>query len=140
MCHAVEMNELPAIDTHYHAVGVSPEATWRALKQFVAKLTRPAPKLFQKLWHLEPAGGFDIAEAAEPVRMVLRGHHRFARYELTFAIEPTATGATLSARSNAEFPKAAGFVYRALVIGTGGHEVVVRHMLKKIARAAESGH
>jgi hypothetical protein len=38
------------------------------------------------------------------------------------------------ARTWAEFPGPAGAAYRALVIGSGGHRLVVRRMLRRVAR------
>ena len=56
--------------------------------------------------------------------------------ELAFDIEQAADGVTVSARTSAAFPGVWGRLYRALVIGTGGHALVVRAMLKRIAHAA----
>lgn len=38
----------------------------------------------------------------------------------------------------AKFPGIRGKIYRALVIGSGGHRVMVRRMLGRIASAARS--
>ena len=46
------------------------------------------------------------------------------------------TTTRVRATTLAEFPGIAGRIYRALVIGTGGHRVVVRRMLRRIADAA----
>ena len=102
-----------------------------------AQLRRPAPALFARLWRLEPMSGFAVAEAAAPRRVALCGAHRFSRYELAFEIEPGAGSVTLSARTAAEFPGISGSVYRALVIGSGGHGIIVRQMLRRIANSAE---
>jgi hypothetical protein len=42
----------------------------------------------------------------------------------------------LRARSYAEFPGPAGRVYRALVIGSGGHRIMVRRLLRDVADRA----
>jgi hypothetical protein len=65
-------------------------------------------------------------------RLALRGQHRFARYALTFLID----GDQLRARSEAAFPGIRGRLYRALLMGTGGHRLVTRGLLRRIARAA----
>jgi hypothetical protein len=101
------------------------------------QLTRPAPALFVQLWRLSPTSGFAVAEAVAPRRVALCGAHRFSRYELAFQIEPGAGSVTLSARTAAEFPGILGSVYRALVIGSGGHGILVRRMLRRMARSAE---
>ena len=130
--------ELSYVDEHRRQVRATPERTWDAVVQFVhEQLTRPAPAFFARLWRLSPASGFAVAEAIAPRRLALRGQHRFSRYELAFAIQPGPGRVTLSARSAAEFPGISGAVYRAVVIGSGGHGVIVRHMLRRIARSAE---
>jgi hypothetical protein len=129
---------LPRIDEHSRSVRATAERTWDAVARLVRnRLTRPAPAVFVALWHLEPRSGFAVAEETAPRHLALRGRHRFSRYELSFDILPGPDGVTLSARTSAEFPGAAGRVYRALVIGTGGHELVVRRMLRRIAQSAE---
>jgi hypothetical protein len=81
--------------------------------------------------------GFAVSEARASRLLTLRGGHRFSRYELRFEITDSEPGgAVLHARTSAVFPGAAGAVYRALVIGTGGHRVAVRAMLARVARAA----
>jgi hypothetical protein len=49
------------------------------------------------------------------------------------AADPPTDGVRLRALTFAAFPGLHGKVYRALVIGSGGHRVVVRRMLKRIA-------
>ena len=82
--------------------------------------------------------GFRVAAVTEPKRLVLEGRHRFARYRLTFLVDPLEENRThLRARTEAAFPGLTGALYRALVIGSGGHEVVVKRMLAAIAARAE---
>lgn len=82
--------------------------------------------------------GFVVAEAQAPNRLVLEGRHRFASYRLSFTVEPLPQKSTkLSARTDALFPGFSGALYRALVIGSGGHEIVARRMLAAVARRAE---
>ncbi len=84
--------------------------------------------------------GFTVAERLAPRRLVLTGSHWFSRYELAFALDETAAERTrITAESRAEFPGIAGRIYRALVIGSGGHVLVVRALLRRIAAAAERG-
>ena len=127
---------LPFVDEHALRVQASPDATWAALVAWTARFLKPAPKLFADLWKLEPDAGFAIAERDEGRRLVLAGEHRFARYQLVFEVEPIGGQAMLRARTLSAFPGVAGRVYRALVIGSGGHGVAVRRMLRQIARRA----
>jgi hypothetical protein len=132
------MSLLPFVDEHRRRIGASPERTWAAISELVhRRLARPAPQAFVALWRLEPKSGFAIAEETAPQHLALRGHHRFSNYELEFDLEVDGEGVTLTARTSAEFPGVAGRAYRALVIGSGGHGLVVRRMLKQIARRAE---
>jgi hypothetical protein len=128
------MERLPFVDEHRVHVRAPPERAWEAVSRFVSRrLESPAPSAFRALWRLEPASGFARAAERRPSELVLRGRHRFARYELAFVIEREPDGASIAARTSAVFPGIAGRVYRALVIGSGGHRVVVRRFLRQIA-------
>ena len=86
----------------------------------------------------QEVSGFVVAEAKAPQRLVLEGRHRFARYRFSFTVDPLAHDRTqLSARTEALFPGFTGALYRALVIGSGGHEIVARRMLAAVGRRAE---
>jgi hypothetical protein len=148
---------LPYIDEHARTVDASPERTWAALVAVCAELgngtTGPLgrllgldPRLSSGGWSGAPAAGdtipgFAVEEARPPSRLALAGRHRFSRYALAFELEPAGPGRTrIRARSSAEFPGVHGRVYRALVIGTGGHRIAVRRLLRRIgARAAGGG-
>jgi hypothetical protein len=83
--------------------------------------------------------GFRVARAEQPSLIVLTGNHRFARYSLTLRIEPVGSGyaSRLTAQTKAIFPGAPGRVYKRMVIGTGGHVIVVMRMLTTIRRRVE---
>jgi hypothetical protein len=153
------MPPLPFIDDHARVVAASPERTWSALLAVVGgMLGRELPGPLVSAWGLERGGrtgdwgapvpgdtivGFEVAEV-EPARLlVLRGRHRFSRYELRFVLEPVAGESPsggrveLHAVSHAEFPGPLGLVYRTLVIGTRGHVFAVRRLLARIAQRAE---
>lgn len=74
--------------------------------------------------------GFRVVEAEPGRRLALRGRHRFAQYQLTFVLDD----GRLRAQTHAAFPGALGRLYRAAVIGTGGHRVVTRRLLRQVAR------
>lgn len=81
--------------------------------------------------------GFRVVASERPREIVLHGSHRFAIYRLGFLIERARDGETiLRARTDAAFPGAAGRIYRACVIGSRGHRVVVRRLLRRVARRA----
>lgn len=132
------MSTLAFIDEHCVAVHAPLARTWDAVTKVASRLTdRPLPRALASLWRLEPAAGFAITSSATRERIALTGHHRFAEYELAFELRPTQDGVEVRARTSAEFPGAAGRLYRALVIGSGGHRVAVGAMLRRVRRAAE---
>lgn len=134
-------------------IGAPRERAWTALIATVRGLGRTVPSALAGPWGLQPARaqgdwsaapragdclpGF-VVERSRPQReLALRGRHRFARYALVFELDETAGGGcTLRARSYAAFPGLKGRAYRALVIGTGGHRVMVRRLLRDVARRA----
>ena len=131
------MESLPPIDAHEVRVAATPELTWDAVLALTrGRLARAAPSAFIALWGLRPDSGFEVVEETPPRRLALRGRHRFSRYELAFDVEPRPDGAALTARTSAVFPGIAGRAYRALVIGSGGHRILVNRMLAQIARRA----
>ncbi|MCW3019731.1 MAG: hypothetical protein JWN10_2039 [Solirubrobacterales bacterium] len=85
--------------------------------------------------------GFRVARAEQPSLIVLAGKHRFARYSLTLRIDPVGDGraSRLTAETRAIFPGAAGRAYKRIVIGTGGHVIVVMRMLRSIRQRVECG-
>jgi hypothetical protein len=82
--------------------------------------------------------GFVVARSVPPAVLALLGEHRFARYALIFRITETLAGPVrLSAETRAEFRGRRGRVYRTLVIGTRGHVLATRSILRSVRRAAE---
>lgn len=68
---------------------------------------------------------------------MLRGRHRFSRYELAFDLAPRDASSTrLRATTRAAFPGPQGRVYRALVIGTRLHVLAARALLRRVAGGA----
>ncbi len=144
---------MPYIDEHARRSGATRESTWAALIANLGGLGRAVPAALAGPWGLQPprakgdwsaspqAGdclpGFVVERSRPPVELALRGRHRFSRYALVFELDETGgTGCTLRARSYGEFPGLKGRAYRALVIGSGGHRVMVRRMLRDIAERA----
>lgn len=121
------MERLPYIDEHATEIDSDRAHTWDALLSVVCK--DPAAPT--------PPAGFRVDEADAPNRLVLRGRHPFSIYELAFTLDDTGPSRTrLTAYTHAAFPGLHGKIYRALVIGSGGHRIVVGRMLRKIAAAA----
>ena len=74
--------------------------------------------------------GFRVIEAQEGHRLALRGRHRFAIYDLTFLLADS----SLCARTHAAFPGTLGWLYSVVVIKTGAHRLITRHLLRQVAR------
>lgn len=82
--------------------------------------------------------GFRIARCVAPTEWALEGRHLFSHYSLTFRITPLdGDHCRISAESSAVFPGFHGAAYRALVIGSGGHVIGVRGILRRIKVEAE---
>ena len=148
------MERLPYIDDHEVEVPADADAAWRALLQVAHRsFGETASTRFGRALRLQPPAasgdwapglrpgvalaGFAVERVRPAELLSLRGSHRFSRYRLDFELEPTGTGrCRLRARSWGEFPGLAGAAYRALVIGSGGHGLVVRRMLRRVADTA----
>jgi hypothetical protein len=145
------VTDLPFIDEHSREVAAPPAAAWDAIRQVAAVSFDGAPAVLGRVLRLDPAlasgprpleagstlPGFKVIEAVPGERLTLEGRHRFSRYGLEFLVERSAAGATVRARTSAAFPGLPGACYRAVVIGTRGHVLVVRRMLRAAARKAE---
>ena len=141
--------ELPFVDEHAIVVDAPALAVWRAVG---ASLPRgPLVDLFAgRLLGASPSGahgdpllegssipGFRVNEAIPGRRLVLAGRHRFSDYALVFELDEHDRATRLTARSLARFPGVRGTAYRALVIRSRGHRVLVRRWLGRIRDAAE---
>jgi hypothetical protein len=148
----VPIEGLPSLDEHSIEVDAPADAAWSALfpvleGSFAGPMsTRIARALgcaqTERDGDLRHPGGtlpgFVVARAVPPALLALLGAHRFSRYALVFGIDRLPGGrCRVRAETRAEFPGAAGRAYRALVIATHGHVLVVRRLLRTIRRRAE---
>ena len=141
---------LPLVDEHAISVRAPRLAVWRRLGASLRGSGRAGGPLTRLLGAQsgdrtgDPLAvgstipGFAVVDAIPGERLVLAGRHRFSEYRLVFTLTGTDGTTRLAARSEARFPGLHGRAYRALVIGSGGHRVVVRRWLRAIARAAEA--
>jgi hypothetical protein len=128
---------LPLLDSHSAVVQASQSAVWKAVRQYAYGLAQSDHVVLGRVLGTEPRSGFELAEEIEGERLALVGRHRFARYRLVFDLDVEPSDATtLSVLSFAAFPGARGRLYRGLLMGTGGHVLAVRHMLRTIQRRA----
>lgn len=148
-------NELPLLDEHLVPAEATPEEVWTALPEALnAAFHRSRARWCAAILGCDERGGegafdagsgetlagFRVARSEPPRRLALEGRHRFSRYRLTFEIEPGGAGSRVRAVTHAEFPGLRGALYRAAVVGSGGHRIVTRRILKSIARRAERAH
>lgn len=148
------LGDLPPIDEHSIEVEAPAEASWAALFPTLSDaLDSPRSRRLVKLLRcrdLEAAGdlhhpggtlpGFVVARAVAPVMLALMGEHRFSSYALVFRIDLLpGQRSRIRAETRAAFPGAKGRAYRAAVIGSRAHVVVVTGLLRAIRRRAEAG-
>jgi hypothetical protein len=143
----------PRVDEHSVAVEAAPQVVWDAMLHVVeqsfssswaAAVARvlgcrdvaafgPRPLVVGSAFP-----GFHVASADALREVELAGCHRFSRYALIFRLDELANGRVqLRAETRAEFPGVLGKIYRAMVIGTGGHVLVVKRLLASAKRRAE---
>jgi hypothetical protein len=149
---ALPAADLPFIDEHAVEVAAPAGHAWDAVCQVVSGSFRGrSGTLLARLLgatETHPQGdpatpgsaitGFRIASAKAPVELVLEGEHRFSRYALTFHFEALpGDRSRVRAETRAVFPGLRGRAYRVLVIGTQGHVLLVRRLLRAIRTRAE---
>jgi hypothetical protein len=146
------MERLPYIDELVTSVRSGREQAWDAVLAIMrGSFTGAASGPFARALGAQPGRsggvwpepgaavpGFAVAHARRPERLELRGRHRFSTYALIFELDETGPGSTqVRAKTYAAFPGVRGRAYRALVIGTGAHRIVVQRMLAAIARRSQ---
>jgi hypothetical protein len=148
----VPVDSLPPVDEHGTEIAADPDQVWEALAATLPRTfdTRRSSRFAKLLGDAfteargEPTvigstvPGFIVSRSIRPSVLALLGEHRFSRYALVFRIDELGTGRSrLRAETRAEFPGVNGRVYRALVIGTRAHVLVVRRILSAVRRRAE---
>jgi hypothetical protein len=146
-------DDLPWIDEHASEIDAPASVVWPALLRTVERMTAggAAPRYARAVGcaDTEAGGprplevgstvpGFHVAELAPQASLTLAGSHRFSNYALVFRLEPLGGRRTrLVAETRAEFPGFRGHAYRAAVIGTRMHVLVVRRVMRGVAHRAE---
>jgi hypothetical protein len=123
------MERLNYIDEHVTTVRADRAATWSALLHMWCRDPEDPSTVRSPFFWLD--------DATLRERLALDGQHFFSVYKLVFELADEGPHHTrLRALTWADFPGISGKIYRALVIGTGGHRVAVRRMLNRIAAEA----
>lgn len=131
------MTELPFVDEHAVRIGASRDDVWLALLGYAGSLGVGPRHPLALLLGTDPPAGFAVTRELPGELLDLSGRHRFSRYLLQFALSDGGPGETiLTARTFATFPGLHGRAYRALVIGSRGHVLAVRAMLRSVKRAS----
>ena len=148
---ASDVTALPYIDEHSVTVDAAPASAWTALGEVLSRMFSPRGRNLRRISgrrSLESRAlplavgatlpGFRVVRAERGAELALEGQHPFSRYALTFRIDVLEPGRVrLRAETRAAFPGMHGRLYRALVIGTRLHALVVRRLLGKTTRRAE---
>ena len=130
------------IDEHRVAITAPRERVWEAVREYFAPVIDqeeggPLDRLLFRALKTEPRTGFTLTREEPGLRLELEGRHRFSRYRFIFELRDADGGATeLAALTFADFPGVKGRAYKALVIGSRGHAVAVRGMLRSIRKAS----
>lgn len=147
----VPIESLPFVDEHSTTVAASLDATWDALLITCSGIGYGVGAPLARglgCEHSERRGapdrigstipGFVVARSVPPCVLALMGAHRFSVYALVFRLtEAEGDRVQLTAETRAEFPGATGRAYRIAVIGSHGHVVATRAILRAVRRRAE---
>jgi hypothetical protein len=150
---STEADRLPFVDEHSIEIDAGAETTWEAVLRVVdGSFASTRSSTVARLLGCAEAGvsgprplvagstlpGFRVEAAERPSKLGLGGSHRFSRYALILRVDPLGVGRSrLRAETRAEFPGLKGRAYRALVIGSRGHVLLLRRMLAATKRRAE---
>ena len=148
----MSVDELPRIDEHACVIRAGVDDVYPiAVRTLLAGFTGLTARIIATVLGREPAdvstdqtprvgrtvAGFAITQLEPPHLLVLRGRHHFSRYAIVLTLEPHPAGSRCVIESRGEFPGLPGRVYETLVIGSHGHVMAVRHVLRSIRTAAE---
>ncbi|MCU1351400.1 MAG: hypothetical protein JWM05_609 [Acidimicrobiales bacterium] len=144
---------LPYLDEHDAEIAADVDVVWAVLIEAIDRgFSRPGAASYARAVgcvHRSASGprpltegstvpGFLVVSAVPGSELMLQGRHRFSSYALSFRLDAVAPGRSrLRAESRATFPGFAGRVYRLLVVGSGGHVVVMRRLLADLKRRSE---
>ncbi len=148
----VPLEDLPPIDEHYIEVEAPAEATYAALfptlesalgskfaHSYCERIGAVETEAHGDLHH--PGGtlpGFTVTRAIAPVMLALTGEHKYAKYAVVFRIDLLpGQRSRVRIETRAQFAPRRGTLYKAAVIGTRGHILIVNRMLRSIKRRAE---
>ena len=148
----VPLEKLPPIDEHEIEVDAPAEAAWAAIFPTLEHSldTKFGRRYSEKVGAIEtdchgdlhhPGGtlpGFVVSRAIAPVMLALLGEHKFSKYAIVFRIDLLpGQRSRVRLETRAQFDGTRGRIYKLGVLGTRGHVLVVRRILRAIKRRAE---
>ena len=144
---------LPRLDEHSTSIAADVHDAWEALLDVVDRaFSGTGASAYARVVGCDSATasgprpiavgstipGFRVVGAIPHRELELAGRHRFSSYALTFRLEGVgAASSSLRAETRAVFPGIGGRIYRLLVVGSGGHVMAVRRLLRGVRRRAE---
>jgi hypothetical protein len=143
--------DLPFIDEHAVTVGAPAPEVWQSLVETVEHLSSGRAAVYARVVGCEDtqasgprplvAGsavpGFHVSRVTPEQELALEGRHRFSTYALTFRLRPDGARTTIAAESRARFPGVLGQAYRAAVIRSGAHAVLMRRLMTGLQKRTE---
>ena len=145
--------EIPRIDEHGIEISADAAEVWSELLRGIDRaFSHTVAQIYTRLIRCDDLAakgprpyvvgsavpGFRVVDVVPGSVLVLQGHHRFSTYTLTFRLERLGPRRSrLTAETRAAFPGRSGKAYRTLVIGTGGHVVLVRRLLATVKTRSE---
>ena len=150
----MDIAALPYVDEHTKIIAASVDDVWRVLLEILEEtFNRPTAARYARIVRCDDravagprplaAGssmpGFRVVVAVPSSELVLVGHHRFSSYALSFRLQPIGSDQSrVQVETRAAFPRWSGRIYRLMIIGTGGHVVVVRRLLARVEARCEA--
>ena len=142
------LDGLPFVDEHVVDTPAAPADVWRAVVATFGHQSAGAAQ-YARLVGADPlkatgtmpelgaaVAGFRVVEVHPEEMLLLSGRHRFSSYALQFVVEPHEGVTRLRALTYATFPGLLGAAYRAVVITSGAHHLVVGRMLRGVVARA----
>jgi hypothetical protein len=142
------LDGLPFVDEHVVDTPAAPAEVWRAVVATFEHQSAGAAQ-YARLVGADPlhatgtmpelgaaVAGFRVAEVHPGEMLLLTGRHRFSSYALQFVVQAHDGATRLHALTYATFPGLLGAAYRAVVITSGAHRLVVGRMLRGVVARA----